>query len=172
LQTPEGFVSLASILRRAQDDEVLPQPRHGDPSIPQGDTNDNDVVVVDDAPSNEELEMLREVRLFHARVIEAVEAAIETLVEDIAAEVLGRELLLAPADIERIVDRALQRFASEEPLRVRVHPDDASRLTCALPVIADGRLRAGDAMLELRDGYVDASLGVRVQALLRAVTAA
>jgi flagellar biosynthesis/type III secretory pathway protein FliH len=116
--------------------------------------------------------MLREVRLFHARVTEAVEASVETLVGDIAAELLGRELLLAPADIERIVDRALHRFAAEEPLRVRVHPDDLSRLKCSLPVLADDALRPGDAILELRNGYVDASLGVRVEALLRAVTAA
>jgi flagellar biosynthesis/type III secretory pathway protein FliH len=169
LHTPEGFVSLASILRHAQDDEVLQPHRHGEPVEPRC---DDDVVVVDDAPCEGEREMLREVRLFHARVTEAVEASVETLVKDIAAEVLGRELLLAPADIERIVDRALHRFAAEEPLRVRVHSDDLSRLKCALPVLADNALRPGDAILELRNGYVDASLGVRVEALLRAVTAA
>jgi flagellar biosynthesis/type III secretory pathway protein FliH len=120
-----------------------------------------------DNVSDDELELARDVRLFHARVIEAVEAAVETLVNDIAAEVLGRELALAPVDIERIVDRVLQRFAEEEPLRVRVHADDAARVTCGVPVVADPRLRPGDAVIELRGGSVDASLGVRLTTLVR-----
>ena len=112
---------------------------------------------------------VRDLRLFHARVIEAVEAAVETLVGDIAADVLGRELLLAPAGLEVIVDRALQRFASEQPLRVRVHPDDACGLNCGVPVVADARLRRGDAAIDLRDGSVDTSLGVRLAAIVRTV---
>jgi flagellar assembly protein FliH len=112
--------------------------------------------------------MVRDVRLFHARIIEAVEAAVETLVTDIAADVLARELLLAPAEIEAIVDRALSRFAAEEPLRVRMHAEDVTRLHCGIPVLADEALRPGDAVIELRNGSVDASLGVRLASLLQA----
>ena len=86
-----------------------------------------------------EIDLLREMRLFRARIIEATEAAVETLVADIAADVLARELLLAPADVETIVDRALHRFLADEPLRVRVHADDVPNVRCDVPVVADER---------------------------------
>jgi flagellar biosynthesis/type III secretory pathway protein FliH len=113
--------------------------------------------------------MLRELRLFHARIIEGVDAAVETLAHDIASEVLGRELHLAHANIAAIVDRALRRYFADEPLRVRVHPDEAPMLSCALPVVADERLRSGDAVIELRCGSVDATLGVRLAAVMRGI---
>jgi Flagellar assembly protein FliH len=109
----------------------------------------------------------RAARLFSARLTEALEGAVERLLCDIACDVLARELQLAPADIERIVDRALQRFIAEEPLRVRVHPSDAEGVQCALPLAADPQLSRGDAILELRDGFVDASLGIRLETVLR-----
>jgi len=142
----------------AQDGIALRTAQHGEGAVQ----------VEESAAQDDTLELMREVRLFYARVVEAVEAAVETLVADIAVDVLGRELLLAPCDIEAIVDRALARFTSEQPLRVRVHPDDAVLLQCAVPVVADERLRAGDAVVELREGSVDASLGVRLAALVRA----
>lgn len=159
LQTPERFRSLAQLLagevaiRQAHDDE---------------DEGQDDEVEARERVSDE-LELAREVRLFHARIVEAVEAAVETLVGDIAADVLGRELLLAPCDIEAIVDRALARFASEQPLRVRVHAQDAAGLKCAVPLIVDERLRSGDAIIELRDGAVDASLGMRLATIVQAM---
>jgi flagellar biosynthesis/type III secretory pathway protein FliH len=125
-----------------------------------------------DVSNDDEIEMLRDVRLFHARIIEAVEAAVETLAADIAADVLGRELVLAPADIESIVDRALERFACEQPLRVRVHADDVPRLRCALPVVADPQLRAGDALIEVKAGVIDASLGVRLRSVMQELATA
>lgn len=169
LQTPERFRSLASTLLAAR------TPAPGEPAleIVQDllEPVDDEIDDAREDQDEDELELLREVRLFHARVIEAVEAAVETLVTDIAADVLGRELVLQPAEIETIVDRALQRFADEEPLRVRVHADDAPRLNGALPVVLDVGLRPGDAVIELRNGSVDASLGVRLAAVVRAATA-
>lgn len=161
MQTPEEFRSLASTLLAAR------PPSHEEPAP-------NLVEALRQAQDDEiagqgDDDVLREVRLFYARVIEAVEAAVETLLEDLAADVLGRELLLGPVDIEAIVDRALQRFASEEPLRVRVHPEDRSRVKCGIPVVADGDLRPGDAIVELRSGSIDASFGARLAALLQAV---
>lgn len=159
MQTPERFRSLASTLLGAP--EPVPSSLE---EIPRDDAlapQDDDAQV-----SGSELELVREVRLFHARVIEAVEAAVETLTADIAADVLARELFLAPADIESIVDRALQRFAREQPVRVRVHDADLARVTCGVPVVADARLHPGDAVIELRSGSVDASLGIRLATLL------
>ena len=141
------------VLRQAQDDK--------------GNGQYDEVEARED--ESDESELVREVRLFHARIVEAVEAAVETLVEDIAADVLGRELLLAPCDIEAIVDRALARLASEQPLRVRLHAEDAAGLKCAVPLIVDERLRRGDAVIELHDGAVDASLGVRLATIVQAM---
>jgi flagellar biosynthesis/type III secretory pathway protein FliH len=140
----------------------------GDSVVPQGDSG----TAQEEENGDDALEMLRDVRLFHARVIEAVEAAVETLVGDIAAEVLGRELALAPADIESIVDRTLERFAAEEPVRVRVHAGEAERLRCTLPVVIDPQLRPGDAAIDVRTGSIDASLGVRLESAIRALSAA
>jgi hypothetical protein len=168
----EGFRSLAAILRQAQDDEGAAQDDEGAAQDDEGTVRDDESACPDDESSAHDgdvLELAREVRVFHARVIEAVETAVETLVEDIAADVLGRELLLAPCDIEAIVDRALARFSSEQALRVRVHAGDAARLQCAVPVVADERLRAGDAVIELRDGTVDVSLGTRLSTIVKAL---
>ncbi|MHB8592013.1 MAG: FliH/SctL family protein, partial [Vulcanimicrobiaceae bacterium] len=69
--------------------------------------------------------------------------------------------------------RALARYFAEEPLRVRVHPDDAAALRDApIAVEADPRLRRGDAAVDLRNGTVDASLGVRLDDAVRALAGA
>lgn len=124
-------------------------------------------IAVEDESAEAEAALLREVRLFRANVAERVDAAVETLLRDIACDVLARELRIGPAEIDAIVLRALERYFSEEPLRVHVHPADAPRVTCDIPVIADETLREGDAVIELRDGAIDASLGVRLDAVLR-----
>jgi len=49
-------------------------------------------------------------RLPQARTLERFEGALRRLLEEIAAEVLGRELLLAPVDVARIVTRLKGRF--------------------------------------------------------------
>ena len=164
MQTPNQFRSLAATLLAAR----TPAP---DELALEFETMEDQVVGTQaDVADDDQVELSRDVRLFHARIIEAVEGTIETLVTDIAADVLGRELLLEPVDVEAIVDRALQRFAAEEPLRVRVHAQDVDRLKCGVPVVADTQLRPGDAIIDLRTGSVDASLGVRLAALVHAVT--
>jgi flagellar assembly protein FliH len=117
----------------------------------------------------EEGDLVRSVCLFHARIREALEDAVDRLLLDVASEVLARELQLAPVAIERIVDAALQRYVSEAPVRVRVHPNDVQALNCGVPVVGDDSLAHGDAVVELRDGLLDATLGVRLDAVLRAI---
>ena len=124
-------------------------------------------VTVPGACAEAEEAALRSMRLFCAAVAEGVEAAIGQLLNDIAADVLARELQLAPADIARIVERALSRYLCEDPLHVLVHPDDACDVRCDFPVVKDPSLRPGDARLVLRCGSVDASLGVRLAAVLQ-----
>jgi flagellar biosynthesis/type III secretory pathway protein FliH len=126
-----------------------------------------DDTAYDDTPADVELELARDVRLFRARVMEAVDAAVEPLLAGIAADVLARELVLAPADVEAIVDRALARCSSEGPLRVRVHPNDAASVRSGIPVAGDEHLQRGDAIVDLRCGSIDASIAIRLAALLR-----
>lgn len=110
---------------------------------------------------------LREVRFFHAHLSEALEAAVASLLEEIARDVLGRELLLAPAVLSRIVSGALERYRQSEPLRVRVHRTDLDALAESdVPVFADDGLEPGDAIVELRSGGIDLSLQTRVEEVL------
>ena len=154
MQKPDGFRSLAELLR---------EPREAQPEA--------HIEPCDDAgvPEHDEVAAAREVRLFLARVAEAIESATDMLRNDIAAEVVGRELQLAPADLRAIVERALRRYSLETPVRVRVHPDDLDAVAGEFSTIADTELRRGDAVLELHNGTIDASLGVRLDSVLRAL---
>lgn len=122
------------------------------------------------APDEPAAGALVSVRRFHASLREALQTAFESLLLDLASEVLGRELLLEPADLQRIVERTLERYAGLEPLRVRVHPGDAAALELEIPLLCDDTLMRGDAIVELRDGEIDASLGVRLEALLESIS--
>lgn len=153
MDRPNGFRALADLLRSQEEvrcaSETIDEPSpHLQP---------------------DEVAASRELRLFHARVTEAIENAVRTLCTDIAAEVVARELQLAPVELSDIIARALARYENESPLRVRVHPDDVPRLRTPIPIVADAQLRRGDALLELRDGFVDVSLGVRLESVLAAL---
>lgn len=156
MQTPDEFRSLADLLREEQ---LLASPA---------------AEAVRDATEEPpdlagEIAAARDVRLFRARVEEAIESAIATLRCDIAAEIVGRELQLAPASIAEIVHRALRRFRAESPVRVRVHPDDLDSLASdGIPAVGDDELRRGDAVLEVGGGAIDVTLGVRLDAVVRA----
>lgn len=151
---PEGFRSLAELLREEQPASSLPEDIEADAE--------------DSNAASGEIAAARDVRLFHARLADAFESAIADLRRDIAAEILGRELELAPAAIAEIVRRALERCRDERVLRVRVHPDDACSLAGKeLETLGDSALRRGDAVLEVTGGTIDFSLGVRLDAVLR-----
>lgn len=107
---------------------------------------------------------LRDARHFRAVLADLVELRSREAWKDIAAEVVGRELMLAPADLHAIVQRAIDR--GNDVLRVRVHPLDADRLDVAWPIVPDESLRTGDAVIETREGTIDARLGVRLAMLL------
>ena len=128
-----------------------------------------EVLAVPEPPQPELVrEALHEARRFRAALADALDAARDRLVRDLASDVLARELACAPADVERIAQRTLARYADDEPLHVRVHPDEVALLAgFDLPVVADARLRRGDVTLTLRYGTIDASLGVRLAQVLQ-----
>lgn len=159
---PEQFRSLASMLRQAVTPEIVEENLAAPDSLLP-----IDATPVSDELAVEQRALLRDMRIFRARMAEAVEEAVETLAGDIATQVLGRELELARANIGAITKRALQRFAAEEPLRVRAHPDEVELLDCGVQVVADDSLLHGDVVIELRTGTVDATLGTRLDAVMR-----
>jgi flagellar biosynthesis/type III secretory pathway protein FliH len=110
------------------------------------------------------------VRRFRAAVADAVDAAAEAILRDIAATVLARELELAPANLQAIVSGACLRFANDGAAYVRVHPNETALLAgLEIDVVADEGLRRGDALLEVKAGTIDLTLGARLAAVLDAL---
>jgi hypothetical protein len=129
----------------------------------------------DTIPARELVDVLRDVRVFRARLADGFDEAAARLVRELAAQVLVRELRLAPCEIATLVTRIRERIPV---LRVRVSPRDATRMRCAssgtagtegVPVLADEQLADGDAIVELAGGALDARLGVRLAAVLEAL---
>jgi hypothetical protein len=104
---------------------------------------------------------IREARLFRAALADAFDLLADSLAHRLAQEVLGRELQLAPVDLQEIAARVFDRAMGAEPLRLRVSAADAA-VAVELPVVIDGALAAGDAILECRSGGIDARLTVRL----------
>ena len=113
---------------------------------------------------------VREARLFRARLADAFDDAAARLLRELAADVLARELRLAPCDLAAIV----QRIAECAPVvRVRAAACDVARGVvlprgCDAVVVEDPALARGDAILELAGGALDARLGVRLALVLEA----
>jgi flagellar biosynthesis/type III secretory pathway protein FliH len=159
----ERFLSLADILR--------PQAALAPPQLPPP------AVVV--MPKAEEIvrgesdegvhdEIMRDVRLFRARLADALDALRDRLLVALASEVIVRELRVAPVDIDALVRRLVDERVREGPIRVRLAPEDVARVRgVAWTVVADPALLAGDAVLECDGGDVDARLGVRLADVLR-----
>jgi flagellar biosynthesis/type III secretory pathway protein FliH len=119
-----------------------------------------------DDSSEAQRESVREARLFRARLADALDAATARLLREIAADVLARELRLGACDLAAIVARVLQGAPAT---RVRVAPCDAG-VVLDVPTVVDPQLAAGDAIVELHGGEVDARLGVRLACALGALT--
>lgn len=123
-----------------------------------------------EAPRPPAHEALSELRRFQAAVRDAVDVSVRSLLRDVAADVLARELSLAPANLQAIVARACERHAAQGVVRVRVHPDEAASVAeLAVEIVADARLRRGDVLLEVLSGTIDVSLGSRLADVLDAI---
>jgi hypothetical protein len=119
------FKSLRDILRESREAHI-PQTPAISPLIPQ-------------TPAAPQAEYDR---LAPARFAERLDRALERLLVEIAAEVVGRELLLAPVEIAAIVERLAERYG----------------------LSGDAAVYAGDGDVTI--GEVDASLGRRIRAAI------
>ena len=119
----------------------------------------------------------RDVRLFRARVAEALDELIDVLLVEISASVVARELHFEPCDLRAVVRDAMQRLTCDAAT-VILHPLDAdvlrrhdAPLAHGVQVECDTTLRRGDAILRIRGAEIDARLGVRLDGALRRVLA-
>ncbi len=94
--------------------------------------------------------------------LEAFERAVPRLLENLARDVLARELTVAGPDLAALARDVLADFAAQEPVALVVAPSDIDSLGGGLPLRADARLAPGDLVVEVRDGEVDARFSLRL----------
>jgi flagellar biosynthesis/type III secretory pathway protein FliH len=152
------FVTLGAWLRPPAQAAAIGPLAYDDEPVAEPPVRPVDDDVIADAASR--------ARRFRAMLADALDRTLADLLRDIAAEVIGRELQCAPAELQHIVQRALERAADELPVSVRVHPSQLELLRLDLPLVADARLRRDDVRIELRSGTIDASLGARLEQVL------
>ena len=117
-------------------------------------------------PEAADVGVFRDLGLMRLAALEAFERARDALLEELARSVLARELMLAPADVEGLAARLLERFADAQPVALVVSEADAGTLRVALPVRVDPALAPGDLVIEVRDGVLDARFALRLEAAL------
>lgn len=152
------FVALADLLRPRLVAVPPPEPEIGASAEPA------DAPCERDRPTSPDdvVAAVRDARLFRARIADAVDEQVARVVRELAADVLCRELRIAPCDVAALVRRACARVPV---VRVRVAPCDAPAIA-GIPVVGDPELLPGDAILELSEGSLDLRLGVRLADVL------
>jgi hypothetical protein len=154
----DDFRSLASVLR-ARRPAALSAPV-GDPVVhepePPPQSAAEPIAIAGEAAS-----FCDEIALARVAVFEAYDRAGARLVDALAREVLARELALAPVDIEALARRVLLAFADDEPVALVVSPTEAPAMKAEIPVRVDPSLRAGDLVVVVRDGVIDARFALR-----------
>jgi len=109
------------------------------------------------------------IRRFRAALADALDVAVERLLEEIAENVLARELTVTGADVAAVVAKTRERFSSERVLSVRVHPRDRNALRgLEIDSVPDETLVSGDIIVELRSGTIDLRLRARLESALAA----
>ncbi|MEO6990103.1 MAG: hypothetical protein ABI346_10760 [Candidatus Baltobacteraceae bacterium] len=116
-------------------------------------------------PHGVDARTLREFAVLRLAAAEACERACRRVVGAFAEDVLGRELQLAPADLERLIDRAREALRASEPIALAIGPQTVLQ-DCGLPTRVDPALGPSDALIEVRDGIVDLRLCIRFEAVL------
>jgi flagellar biosynthesis/type III secretory pathway protein FliH len=122
-------------------------------------------VLAADVRADAAAELLQELSLARLAALEAYDRAVPRLLAALADDVLGRELAVASADLGTLAAELRARFAREEPVAVVIAPTEPFA-ECTLPVRRDPALHAGDLILEVRDGEVDARFRLRCAAAI------
>lgn len=142
----DEFRTLAQLLRDGEPRETAPPPAPAEALS---------------EPVRDVVELMRDARLFRARIAEAVDDAVAGVLARIAERVLFRELQMAPCDIEAVVRACLAEVVDRRDLQIFVHPDDA-RAVRSIPVEADPDLERGDCRLQFAYGEARSTLRLRL----------
>ena len=155
----ERFVSLASLLRVAPTPPRTPAA--GPPTAP---AVERSVApgVIDFAHAD----LVHDLALMKLAAGEAFENASRRLLRLLANDLLGRELLLGPVDLEGLVRGALAELSDSGPVALAVSAADAERVRAPLPVRVDPALGAGDLVVEVRDGTLESHFTFRLESAL------
>jgi flagellar assembly protein FliH len=115
-------------------------------------------------------------------VVAAAERDIIELVIAAAQAVVGEQSQIDTDLVLKTLERASQRLGSQNALRVRVSPTDASLVQATLAqregaaaaweVLADGAISVGGCIIETATGEVDARLDVQMDAIARVLRTA
>jgi flagellar assembly protein FliH len=120
-----------------------------------------------------------ELALLRPRLREQAERDLVRLAVAVARRVLRRELTVDPQAIAGLVKAALEQLASEERVRVRVHPEHESAVRACLAdagrsngieIAGDPALERGSAIFETTRGDLDASAEAQLAEIERGLT--
>lgn len=110
--------------------------------------------------------------------LQEAEAVLARTALELAEAILGYELADGTRTARAAVERALTGGEADSIVAIRMNPMDVDTLaldggdlTAGLPLLADPGISRGDAKVEYRQGWLDASLGTaltRVRAVLLA----
>ena len=104
------------------------------------------------------------------RLMREAQADLVELALRIARRVLHRELSIDPAAVEALVKAALEKMASLEITRIRVHPELEAGIRTSLAqegrgglsLVSDPALARGSVLIETARGKLDASLDTQL----------
>lgn len=117
-----------------------------------------------------------------ARWTGAVEENLVTLALAIARHIVDREIAVDPEVVGKLVRRGLEAFPIDQPVQVRVHPEDlemiralrAERPSAAFGRtdttthwVADGRITRGGCVVEGRERIVDGRIETALERIYR-----
>lgn len=126
----------------------------------------------------------RAIQEAEAPSLEALERNLTALAVAVARHLVGRELRSDAGAIADLVRRALAEFPADEPLRVRIHPNDLSTLTTVpgidgepiaiapgreLRWIADPEIEPGGCVVEGRERIVDGRVDRALERIYRSL---
>lgn len=127
---------------------------------------------------------LAEVRENEDRWISSIEENICALSVSIARQILDYELQMDPAGVERLVQRAIEEFPIDQPVRIRIHPRDQAVIESRsseprMPTSMNGResqwlpdanLVPGGCLIEGRDRIIDGRIDTALERIYRRLT--